>query len=184
MVTVTDGNETLPLPQLAENARYYNLQAWSIMQWTGRKIWGYNNGTVSITKWAFGVDDTGTAAGKFVIDMNSIKILDMSEDNMLYDTLLEHLRTGFFAVDNYPTVTFDLKQAVKKSGGVYTIVWDLTMRWVTREISFPAQVNITEDSMIAKANFFVDRTARWIDEVIQIADKYIQFGVDLVFDRK
>lgn len=54
---------------------------------------------------------------------------------------------------------------------------------MSREISFPAQVEITEDSMMAKANFFVDRTEWGIDEVIQIADKYIEFGVDLTFDR-
>jgi len=44
-------------------------------------------------------------------------------------------------------------------------------------------VKITDDTMTAKANFFVDRTEWGIDEVIQIADKYIEFGVDLSFER-
>gem|GEM_PF-1911588 len=54
---------------------------------------------------------------------------------------------------------------------------------MSREITFPAQVTITEDVMTAKANFFVDRTQWGIDEVIQIADKYIEFGADFSFER-
>lgn len=184
-VLTENPKDVLPLPQLdPQTARYYTLQAWSELKWTGRKVGWYNNGTVAVTKWAFGVDDQWTAAGKFVIDMNTIKIVDMSEDSLLYDKLLDHLRNGFFSVDKYPTVEFDLKKAVKNVWGVYTIVGDLTLRWVKKEITFPAQVDIGETSMTAKANFFVDRTAWGIDEVIQIADKYIEFGVDFTFDRK
>lgn len=58
------------------------------MQWTGPKIGWYNNGTVSVIQWAFGVDDNGSAVGTFVVDVNSINILNMSENDILYDTLL------------------------------------------------------------------------------------------------
>lgn len=107
----------------------------------------------------------------------------MESSNPMYNQLLNHLRDGFFSVDEYPTVEFNLKQAIKKSGGMYEIVGDLKLKGVSREITFPAQVVITEDSMTAKADFFVDRTEWGIDEVIQIADKYIQFGVDFIFER-
>jgi polyisoprenoid-binding protein YceI len=132
---------------------------------------------------AFVIDDEGNAAGKFIIDMNTIAITDMTQDNPMYNQLLNHLRDGFFAVEEYPTVEFDLKKAIKKSGGMYDIIGNLKLKGVSREITFPAQVEIGETEMTAKANFFVDRTAWGIDEVIQIADKYIEFGVDFVFER-
>ena len=115
--------------------------------------------------------------------MKTIAINDMESSNPMYNQLLDHLKDGFFAVNDYPTVEFDLKQAIKKSGGMYEIVGNLKLKGVVREITFPAQVEITEDNMTAKANFFVDRTEWGIDEVIQIADKYIEFGVDFTFER-
>ncbi len=184
IAVVTENDmDVLPLPELGDNVRRYRLEPGSQMAWTGRKIGGFHDGTVDILQWAFAIDDDGTAAGKFIIDMDTITITDMDADDPMYNQLLTHLREGFFAVDAYPTVEFDLKQALPKTNGVYDIVWNLKLKGVSREISFPAQVEITDDSMTAQANFFVDRTAWGIDEVIQIADKYIEFGVNFTFER-
>lgn len=182
-VVTQDESAVLALPELGDNVRRYMLASDSQLAWTGRKVGGYHEGTVDVGQWAFVIDDAWTAAGKFIIDMRTIAINDMESSNPMYNQLLDHLRDGFFAVDQYPTVEFDLKKAIKKSGGMYEIVGDLKLKWVSREITFPAQVEITEDQMTAKANFFVDRTEWGIDEVIQIADKYIEFGVDFVFER-
>lgn len=182
-VVTQDESAVLQLPELGENVRRYMLEPNSQLNWTGRKVGGYHEGTVNIAQGAFVIDDQGTAAGKFVIDMRTIVIKDIESSNPMYNQLLDHLRDGFFAVDEYPTVEFDLKKAIKKSGGMYEIVGNLKLKGVTREITFPAQVAITEDEMTTKANFFVDRTEWGIDEVIQIADKYIEFGVDFTFER-
>jgi polyisoprenoid-binding protein YceI len=182
-VVTQDDSAVLALPQLGENVRRYMLESNSQMTWTGRKIGWYHDGTVNLSQGAFVIDDAWTAAGKFIIDMKTIAITDIEPSNPMYNQLLNHLRDGFFSVDQYPTVEFDLKKATKKSADMYEIVGDLKLKWVSREITFPAQVAITEDSMTAKANFFVDRTQWGIDEVIQIADKYIEFGVNFVFER-
>ncbi len=182
-VVTQDENAVLQLPQLGENVKRYMLASNSQLTWTGRKVGWYHDGIVDISQGAFVIDDKGTAAGKFVIDMQTIVINDMESSNPMYNQLLDHLKDGFFSVTEYPTVEFDLKKAIKKSGGMYDIVGNLRLKWVSREITFPAQVKITDDTMTAKANFFVDRTEWGIDEVIQIADKYIEFGVDLSFER-
>jgi len=182
-VVTQDDSAVLQLPELWENTRRYMLESNSQLTWTGRKIWWYHEGTVDISQWAFVIDDAGAAAGKFIVDMKTIVINDMESSNPMYNQLLDHLKDGFFSVNEYPTVDFDLKKAIKKSGGIYEIIGDLTLKWVSREITFPAEVVITEDSMTTKANFFVDRTEWGIDEVIQIADKYIEFGVDFTFER-
>lgn len=182
-VVTQDEAAVLQLPELGENVRRYMLESDSQLSWTGRKVGGYHDGTVDISQGAFVIDDEGTAAGKFVINMNTIVINDMESSNPMYNQLLDHLKDGFFSVEEYPTVEFDLKKAIKKSGGMYEIIGNLKLKWVSREITFPAQVAITEDSMTTKANFFVDRTEWGIDEVIQIADKYIEFGIDFTFER-
>jgi len=182
-VVTQDESAVLQLPELGENVRRYMLEPNSQLTWTGRKVGGYHEGTVDISQGAFVIDDAGVAAGKFIIDMKTIAINDMESSNPMYNQLLDHLKDGFFSVDDYPTAEFDLKQAIKKSGGIYEIVGNLKLKWVSREITFPAQVTITEDVMTAKANFFVDRTQWGIDEVIQIADKYIEFGADFSFER-
>jgi polyisoprenoid-binding protein YceI len=66
---------------------------------------------------------------------------------------------------------------------MYTVVGNLQLKGVSREITFPAEIVIQENEVLVKANFFIDRTAWGIDEVIQIADKYIEFGIDFVFER-
>lgn len=182
-VVTQDETAVLQLPELWDNVRRYMLAQNSQLTWTGRKVGGYHDGTVNMAQGAFVIDDEGTAAGKFIIDMRTIAINDMESSNPMYNQLLDHLKDGFFAVEEYPTVEFDLKKAVKRSGGMYDIIGDLKLKGIKREIAFPAQVEFTEDSMTAKANFFVDRTEWGIDEVIQIADKYIEFGVDFEFER-
>lgn len=182
-VVTQDDSAVLALPELGENVRRYMLEPNSQMTWTGRKVGWYHDGTVNLSQGAFVIDDEGTAAGKFIIDMNTIVISDIDSWNPMYNQLLDHLKDGFFSVDQYPTVEFDLKKATKRSTDMYEIVGNLILKGVSREITFPAQVAITEDSMTAKASFFVDRTEWGIDEVIQIADKYIEFGVDFTFER-
>jgi polyisoprenoid-binding protein YceI len=181
-VVTQNDNAILPLPELGDNVVRYRLEPDSFMTWTGRKIGWFHDGTVDISLGAIVIDDDANAAAKFIIDMNSIVITDMSQDNPMYNQLLNHLRDGFFDVRSYPTVVFDLKKAIKKSSIMYDMIGDLKIKWVTREITFPAQVEFVDQSLFVRANFFIDRTQWWIDEVIQIADKYIELGIDFAFE--
>jgi len=60
--------------------------------------------------------------------MQTIVINDMESSNPMYNQLLDHLKDGFFSVTEYPTVEFDLKKAIKKSGGMYDIVGNLRLK--------------------------------------------------------
>lgn len=51
----------------------------------------------------------------------------------------DHLRQAdFFHVKEYPTITFKSTSIKKKKGSTYTVTGDLTIRGVTKRISFPA----------------------------------------------
>jgi polyisoprenoid-binding protein YceI len=181
-VVTQNDNAILPLPELGDNVVRYRLEPDAFITWTGRKIGWFHDGMVDMSLGAIVIDDGANVAGKFIVDMNSILITDMSQENPMYNQLLNHLRDGFFDVRSYPTVVFDLKKAVKKSSIMYDMIGDLKIKWVTREITFPAQVEFIDQSLFVRANFFIDRTQWWIDEVIQIADKYIEVGIDFVFE--
>jgi polyisoprenoid-binding protein YceI len=115
-VVTENDNAIIPLPELSEDISRYRVQPGSQLLRTGRKIGGFHYGTVDVSQGAIVLDDAGeVVAGKFIINMDSIAITDMSSDNPLYNQLLDHLRDGFFAVDEYPSAGFDLKKAEKKS---------------------------------------------------------------------
>ena len=64
----------------------------------------------------------------------TIKVASLDTDNERRDN---HLRSGdFFEAEKYPEITFQSKR-VSKSGDGYVMVGDLTLRGVTKEVSFP-----------------------------------------------
>ena len=126
------------------------------------------------------MDGKTVVAGKFIIDMPSLQALDVEGGTK--EKLEAHLKGWFFAVESFPTATFVIKGTEKKSGQLY-MIGDLTLKWVTKQISFPALVDYDWDTVTAEANFFIDRTEWGVNEVIDIADKYIEFGINLVFQK-
>ena len=173
-------DQILPIPQISDEAVNYQLADDSVLNWTGRKPAGAHYGTIDIIDGAIAVDGKKVVAGKFIIDMPSLQALDVEGGTK--EKLEGHLKGGFFAVESFPTATFVIKGTEKKSGQLY-MIGDLTLKWVTKQISFPANVDYDGDTVTAQADFFIDRTEWGVNEVIDIADKYIEFGINLVFQK-
>jgi polyisoprenoid-binding protein YceI len=58
----------------------------------------------------------------------------------------EHLRAAdFFDVDNHPEITFTSKAIEPKADNLFAITGDLTIRGVTREVTFQASYEGTEE---------------------------------------
>ena len=74
-------------------------------------------------------DDFATAEVEVSIDTTSIDTREATRD--------AHLRSAdFFDTDRYPTITFKSRRVTPASGhGRYTVVGDLTIRDITREIA-------------------------------------------------
>ena len=68
------------------------------IEWWGSKPTGVHNGTIDISSAHFEVKDGAISSGKVVVDMNSIKVLDMDEDGN--SKLGSHLRDGDFFETN------------------------------------------------------------------------------------
>lgn len=81
-----------------------------------------------------GLEDLTTANIQISIDTASINTRNADRDN--------HLKSGdFFDADAYPTITFKSTSITKKSGDAYAVTGDLTIKDVTKSVTFDTEFN-------------------------------------------
>lgn len=167
--------------------------ATSKVEWVGTKATGSHNGTINITEGKLASDGKTLTAGSFVIDMNSIKAVD--QDSTGNAKLEGHLKAAdFFEVEKYPTSKFEItavKEAIdadkqKMTDANVVISGNLTIKDVTKNISFPAKVTITDKEVTAVSEFNIDRTEFNVmfqsDESIK--DKFINKAINFKINLK
>ena len=84
--------------------------------------------------------------------------------------LTNHLKSpDFFEVREHPTIQFDTASITASAGSAaqYDLTGKLTLHGVTREISFPATVNVTDDGLTLSATFTIDRTDYGMNRLAQ-----------------
>ncbi len=137
-----------------ESGNYIIDEENSVVNWTGRRIASSHSGTVKIKSGKINiVENNNLENSSIIIDMNTIKDNDGSE------RLEEHLKSeDFFAVNNYPESEIFLKEIENISGDNYQIISDLTIKEITKEITFPAKVIINDGILEAEASFEIDRS--------------------------
>lgn len=73
--------------------------------------------------------------------------------------LTDHLKSGdFFEVNEYPTAKFESTQIVTGDADQAMITGNLTLHGVTKEISLPATVAVTDEGLTLASQFKIDRT--------------------------
>jgi polyisoprenoid-binding protein YceI len=136
----------------------------STMNWLGKKVAGQHNGTIKITKGELGLDNNNAVVnGNIEIDMKSIVNLDI-DDAEWSGKLITHLKSeDFFSVDKFPTSKFEitnvdeLKDAAKPNFNS-TVTGNLTIKGITKSITFPASIKSDNGVVSAFADFEIDRT--------------------------
>ncbi len=135
----------------------------SKVTWKATKLMGGgHNGSIDISSGTVHVENGDIVAGSFILDMNTIMDLDLEDLSMKSD-LESHLKSGdFFDVANHPTATFVITEAVKSSensNGRQTITGNLTIKGITKSISFFVKVAGTDTEITANTgSFVIDRT--------------------------
>ncbi|WP_121667126.1 YceI family protein [Mesonia aquimarina] len=124
----------------------------SKIEWTGEKLTGSHEGTIQLKDGYFMMDGDKITGGKFVMDMTSINVTDLSGESK--GKLEGHLNSDdFFGVKNYPEATLEIKNAAKK-GNVYGISGELTIKGKTKPVNF----DLTMNSNSATTSLTIDRT--------------------------
>ena len=177
----------------ATGATYKADPAQSRIEWTGTKPVGKHHGTFILKEGNLMADAGNITGGKFSIDINSLKADD--QDSVGNGKLAGHLLSpDFFDAAKFPEGTFEItavkagidtslnKGEVVMKDATHTITGNLTLKGVTKSISFPAKVAITDAQITTDANFNIDRT-QWgmsygNDKSLQ--DKFIRPEVNMM----
>lgn len=155
--------EAVKTDATGESAINYKVTPASNVEWLAKKVTGQHNGVVTIKSGELKAEAGKLVAGKFVMDMRSLKVLDLTDPGM-NGKLSGHLASDdFFSTDKYPDATFEVVSAVpvfKPVAGKpnYNIKGNLTIKGITNSITFPATVTISIKEVKAVAQLLIDRT--------------------------
>jgi len=133
---------------------HVDWKAWHLGK-TGERF-----GTVVLSAAKASVNEGALVAGKFVLDLTALTVENFGDDTAQNEKLRGHLTSGdFFLTDSFPTATFEITNVDTTSGDFNSIVTgNLTIKGVSKSISFKSNVEITEDAVsIASETFEVNR---------------------------
>lgn len=125
----------------------------SSIEWLGKKVTGQHNGTVNFKDGAVVLKGNKLTGGNFTVDMASLTATDLSGEYQ--GKLNGHLKADdFFGTAKFPTATLVFKKIGTKSANVYTVTADLTIKGITKPVTF----DMTVAGNSATTKFMVDRT--------------------------
>lgn len=141
----------------AESVTYKVDGKSSELQWWGKKLAYGHTGLIDIKSGELSVEGENITAGNFVIDMNTIRETGEDVDPEKAEQLAGHLMSpDFFDAAAFPTSTFEIT-GVKGEKGKYEISGNLTIKGISKNITFPADVKIDGDNLTAEADVTINR---------------------------
>jgi ligand-binding sensor domain-containing protein len=112
-------------------------------------------GYVSISKGALWLEQNRLVGGSATIDMNAMEFADKNDKN----TPIQHLQSAdYFDVKRFPFATIEISQVDSLNDKTVQISGYLTIKTVSRLVSFPATIDIQNGVLTANAKFTIDRT--------------------------
>ncbi|WP_298515584.1 YceI family protein [uncultured Kordia sp.] len=132
----------------------------TVVTWKGSKvIGGSHNGTMKVSEGTFAVKDGKLESGNFLIDINSLTVLDIPADDNGNASLKKHLLSkDFFESEVYGSAAFSVTGISEKDGKTM-IEGNLSLKGVKKNISFPAKVSVEGNTAtIVSEVFTINRT--------------------------
>lgn len=165
--TAPAATEESPATDAAAAGTVYVLQKeQSLVQWMGSNKFTpkRHSGTLHLAEGSFSVTDNQLSGGTFVADMHSISAPgdEYTDGLKKVGYLVNHLKSAdFFDVEKFPTASFTIT-AVKPLEGnpeyTHEVTGNMTIKGITRQITFPAKVEITGSELKASSVFTIDRS--------------------------
>jgi polyisoprenoid-binding protein YceI len=152
-------------------------------------------GQFKLTSGNLMVDNGSITGGSFVIDIKSLALSQKEE--MFQAKLLPHmLSADFFDAEKFPNAKFEITSVeaftptAKDSSVIadanYKVSGNLTLKDVTKNISFPAKIETSNNTYSAIAKFNIDRTLWGLSygNDKSLKDKFISETVNISLDIK
>jgi len=152
----------------------------SELKWTGyHLVKSYaHNGFIDVKYGTLTLENGDLVSGKVVINMKSITNNDL-KDQKDNQKLVKDLKSKrFFNVKEYPEASIAINKVQKTDNNLYSITSDITIRGITRDITFDAQrILLKNNSVEFSANIEIDRTEfnvmyGWSIENVVLSNKF------------
>ncbi|WP_321346326.1 YceI family protein [uncultured Draconibacterium sp.] len=126
----------------------------SKVYWTGKKVTGEHTGYLNLAGGEVFVEGKKVTGANLNLDVTSIEVTDLEGE--WKDKLVGHLKSDdFFSAEKHPVANFKIT-----SYNDDKVTGDLTIKGITNEVSFPAEVKVTGDALTASGTASIDRT-KW-----------------------
>ena len=166
-----------------EKATYSVDTKASKVYWTGKKVAGEHTGYLNLAGGEVFVEGKEVTGANLNLDVTSIEVTDLEGE--WKDKLVGHLKSDdFFSAEKHPVANFKIKSFENDK-----VVGDLTIKGITNEVSFPAEVKIEGNSLSASGTASIDRT-KWDIKYnsgsffSNLGDKMINDEFDIKFELK
>jgi polyisoprenoid-binding protein YceI len=118
-----------------------------------------HNGSLKIKDGHLGFKDSSLVSGKFVIDLNSLTVEDIPVNKPGNAKLKKHLLgADFFDAEKYPVAIFEITKAEKTKSDSLSISGNLSLKGITKNITIPALVKISDNQVMATTpKFYIHR---------------------------
>lgn len=127
----------------------------SSIVWRGKKVTGSHYGQIFLKEGTIVLQDNTPQSGELIVDMNTIRVQDLTNRKM-NAKLLTHLKSeDFFHVEEHPYASFAFSESKEQE-----IVGSMTIKGITNEIKIPFESEYQNDTLTATTSFTFDRT-KW-----------------------
>lgn len=165
----------------------------SRIRFNGRGVGKNHPGVFRLTSGNVAVMGNQITGGEYVINIRSMELEE--KGGMFDEKLRPHLMSGdFFDADKFGTARFVITKVEPYKanagdssiveGANFTISGNFTLKDVTKNISFPARVDMDGNTLKAKGNFDIDRR-QWrmnYGNDKTLGDKFISETVNIELD--
>lgn len=155
--TASIGLMSFTNPNLKKEETFKVDNSKSTIVWNAKKVTGAHTGNVNISNGTLAVSGENITSGNFTVDMKSITCTDLQGE--WNDKLVGHLKSDdFFSVDKSPSSQLQITKVTPAENGRVNVEGNLTIKGITKPISFPASVSKKGSVIVAVATIKIDRT--------------------------
>jgi polyisoprenoid-binding protein YceI len=155
---VKESKIDLPASSVSAGQKYLVDTGQSVVTWKGSMLLAPDKehvGYVHISKGELMIDKDRLTGGSIEIDMNTIEYKDKEDRN----TPVQHLKSpDYFDVEKFPVSTIAITRVESVSDTDIKITGNLTIKGVTRPVTFPAKIEVKDGTVKADGQMTIDRT--------------------------
>ena len=150
--------------QASQGVTYMVDPAASQVTWVGSKPTGTHTGTFDVSAGKMMVNGDNITGGEFTIDIASLTVTDLDEENGK-GKLEGHLTSAdFFETEKYPDAKFEIASITPISdmeGATHKMVGNLSMHGESKSVSIPVNVSMSGDKLMATTPAFTINRTDW-----------------------